>query len=261
MTTTTAIIQAYEQLKQALNSHTQVLPLTEENPAITVEEAYQVQLKLIDDALAAGDTVSGKKIGLTSLAMQNLLGVDQPDYGQLLDSMAVENNGQIETASLFQPKIEGEIAFVLKEDLAGPNVTKEQVLAATAYVVPSLEIVDSRIKDWQIKLADTVADNASSALYVLGNQQTEVEGLDLTKVTMRLLQNGSVINEGSGADVLGHPATCVAWLANKLIEYGVTLKKGEIILSGALTAAVVANPGDTFTAEFSDIGSVSVKFI
>ncbi|MGX9135619.1 2-keto-4-pentenoate hydratase [Rummeliibacillus sp. JY-2-4R] len=260
MTTTTAITQAYEQLKGAIKDHISIQALTEANPDFTVEEAYQVQLKLIADELEAGRSVTGKKIGLTSLAMQNLLGVDQPDYGQLLNNMAVENNGTIETATLFQPKVEGEIAFILKEDLVGPNVTEEQVLAATAFVVPSLEIVDSRIKDWQIKLADTVADNASCGLYVLGNQQTEVESLDLTKVTMRLLQNGSVINEGSGADVLGHPATCVAWLANKLFEYGVTLKKGEIILSGALTAAVVAKPGDTFTAEFSDIGSVSVKF-
>lgn len=260
MTTTTAITQAYEQLKRAINSHTSIKPLTLENPDFSVEEAYNVQLKLIEDELKAGHVITGKKIGLTSIAMQNLLNVDQPDYGHLLNYMALENNGEIEISKLFQPKVEGEIAFILKEDLIGPNVTKEQVLAATEYIVPSLEIVDSRIKDWQIKLADTVADNASCGLYVLGDQQIHVEERDLTKVTMRLLQNGSVINEGSGADVLGHPATCVAWLANKLYEFGGELKKGEIILSGALSAAIVANAGDTFTAEFLDIGSVSVKF-
>lgn len=192
--------------------------------------------------------------------MQSLLGVDQPDYGHLLASMEIPNGGAVSLRTLFQPKIEGEIAFVLKEDLAGPNVTIEQVMRATDYVVPAIEIIDSRIKDWKINLIDTVADNASCGLYVLGSNKVTINEIDLKSVTMQLLKNNEIVNEGKGTDVLGDPALCVAWLANKLYEYGVSLKAGEVILSGALSTAVVAEPGDTFVAKFSTLGEATVQF-
>lgn len=251
---------AYEHLRKAETEKKSVAPLTELYPNLTVDEAYHVQLKAIEQKISKGQQIAGKKIGLTSVAMQNLLGVDQPDYGHLLNTMEVSDKGTIETNRLFQPKIEGEIAFVLKHDLQGPSVTVEDVLAATAYIVPALEVVDSRITDWKIKLPDTIADNASCGLYVLGKERFPVDGADLAKIEMKLFRNGELINTGYGADVLGHPATCVAWLANKLFEYGVTLKANEVILSGALSAAVEATKGDTFTAEFSCLGKVEVSF-
>ena len=254
------IQEAWQHLKQAEEEKKSVSPLTDLHPGLTVEDAYRVQLKAINEKVEGGRTITGKKIGLTSFAMQKLLGVDQPDYGHLLDSMEVKANGEIPLDGLFQPKVEGEIAFVLKKDLKGPYVSAEDVLDATDYVVPSLEIVDSRIKDWKIKLPDTIADNASCGLYVLGEEKFPLEGLDLAKIEMALYKNGELMNRGSGADVLGHPANCVAWLANKLSEYDVTLKAGEIVLSGALSAAVEVREGDRFTAEFTELGNVSVSF-
>ncbi|MGE8081688.1 2-keto-4-pentenoate hydratase [Peribacillus loiseleuriae] len=252
--------EAYEYLLQAEQTKKSVAPLTDLFPNLTVDEAYQVQLKAIDQKVKDGQKIVGKKIGLTSFAMQELLGVDQPDYGHLLDSMVVVNIGTINSEALFEPKVEGEIAFVLNKDLKGPGVTGEEVLAATDYIIPSLEIVDSRITNWKIKLQDTVADNASCGLYVLGDEKFTIDGLDLTKIEMSLYKNGELMNKGKGADVLGHPATCVAWLANKLSEYDVILKAGEVILSGALSAAIAGEKGDVFTAEFSDLGKVEVSF-
>ncbi|KKK39249.1 2-keto-4-pentenoate hydratase [Mesobacillus campisalis] len=251
--------EAYRHLQEAEEGRA-VSPLTELYSSLTVDEAYQVQLKTIEQKVSEGQRIVGKKIGLTSFAMQNLLGVDQPDYGHLLEHMEVKNKGEIALNTLFQPKVEGEIAFILKKDLKGPSVTEQEVLEATDYIVPSLEIVDSRIKDWKIKLQDTIADNASCGLYVLGEQKVELEGLDLTKIEMSLYKNGELINQGTGADVLGHPAKCVAWLANKLSDYSVILKAGEVILSGALSAAVDAQKGDSFTAEFTKLGKVEVSF-
>ncbi|WP_053363376.1 fumarylacetoacetate hydrolase family protein [Bacillus sp. FJAT-27251] len=256
------ISKAVQLLDDAYEKHESIpVPLSTQDPAMTIDDAYQIQLRRIEKATDEGSRITGKKIGLTSLAMQNLLGVDQPDYGHLFHSMEVPNGGTVSLSSLFQPKIEGEIAFVLKQDLTGPNVSVEDVLGATDYVVPAIEIVDSRIKDWKIKLVDTVADNASCGLYVLGTNKVKISDVDLKSVTMKLLKNNEVINEGSGTDVLGDPAFCVAWLANKLHEYGVSLKAGEVILSGALSAAVEAKPGDQFTASFSTLGEASVQFV
>lgn len=251
---------AYEQLLQAETQQRSIPPLTALYPELSVEEAYRVQLKMIDSKVRKGERIVGKKIGLTSLAMQNLLGVGEPDYGHLLNRMESTEDELISMEGLFEPRVEGEIAFVLKKDLQGPNVTVEEVLEATDYVVPSLEIVDSRITNWQIKLADTVADNASSGRFVLGKQRLPVQGVDLTAIEMVFYKNGEPYNRGSGKDVLGHPAACVAWLANKLHAYGVTLKAGEVILSGALSAAANAVCGDRFRAEFTQLGSVEATF-
>lgn len=248
------------QLAQAEATQVGIDPLTSTDPQITVDEAYYIQLENIKKKLSEGQKIVGKKIGLTSVAVQKMLGVDEPDYGHLLDSMVVENGGTIDCKTMLQPKIEGEIAFVLKKDLKGPNVTAVDVIQATDYVLPALEIVDSRVQDWKIKLQDTVADNASSGLYVLGGKPTKLEDIDLELVGMVLSQNGEMVNTGVGAAALGNPATCVAWLANRLADYDISLKAGEVILSGALSGMVVANPGDSFTARFAHLGQVSVNF-
>ena len=261
MVTKTNVSQIVDLLNEAETTGVSIAPITEQVNALTINDAYAAQLERIEQKVKENDVITGKKIGLTSIAMQQLLGVDQPDYGHLLKSMEVKNGEEVSLNSLFQPKIEGEIAFVLKKDLVGPNVTEEDVRQATDYVIASIEIVDSRIKDWKIKLEDTIADNASCGLYVLGEKKLKLDDVDLKSVTMQLLRNGEVVNEGKGTDVLGDPAICVAWLANKLFEYGITLKAGEIILSGALSAAVVAEPGDDFTVRFTELGDVDVKFI
>jgi 2-keto-4-pentenoate hydratase len=253
-------IKYSEHLEKAAIAGKGVEPITVMYPDITIQEAYQIQLATIDKKVATGSRIIGKKIGLTSLAMQQLLKVDQPDYGHLLDDMVVENGGTIPFSRVLQPKVEAEIAFVLKKDLIGPRVTAVEVLLATAYVLPALEIVDSRIADWKIKLQDTVADNASSGLYVLGGKPVAPHEVDLTLAGMVFYKNGEIVNTGVGAAALGNPAACVAWLANKLFEFGITLKAGEVILSGALSAAVNAEPGDHFRARIAHLGEVSVKF-
>lgn len=247
-------------IKSAWKNGEGVQPLTTLDPNLTIDEAYQVQLRTIENDVENGQIITGKKIGLTSLAMQEMLGVDEPDYGHLLNKMEVKNGGEISFKDVLQPKVEGELAFILKDDLVGPNVTTWDVLKATDVVVPSLEVVDSRIKDWEITLADTVADNASSGLYVLGGRPKKLTDVDVKQVGMSLHKNGVLQNTGVGAAALGDPAKCIAWLANKLAEYDITLKAGEVILSGALSAAIDAEPGDEFVAKFSDFGEVRVSF-
>ncbi|OMP67215.1 2-keto-4-pentenoate hydratase [Domibacillus epiphyticus] len=235
-------------------------PLTEVMTDFDVKNAYYVQLETIAEKVKAGRKITGKKIGLTSKAMQTLLGVEEPDYGHLLDDMVIENGGAISVKRLLQPKVEAEIAFVLKKTIKGPGITPIDVMKATDYIVPSLEIVDSRIRDWKIKLADTVADNASSGLYLLGGKPAKPSEVDLEMIGMVFEKNGEIVNTGVGAAALGHPASCVAWLANKLSEFDIALEAGEVILSGALSAAVDAKAGDVFTAKFAHIGQVSVRF-
>lgn len=179
-----------------------------------MEDAYQIQLETIRRKTQSGLEVSGKKIGLTSKAMQEVLGVNEPDYGHLLDVMKIENNGCISSLRLIQPKVEAEVAFILKKDLHGPNITVNDVIDATDYVVASIEVVDSRVMDWKIKLPDTVADNASSGLYILGDRKIHLSEIDLPSIQMSLYKNGEFMNQGTGEAVLGNPATCVS-LAGK----------------------------------------------
>lgn len=251
-----------EHLLEAYETGKGVAPLTELEPELNITDAYGIQLDFVDKKLADGRTIVGKKVGLTSKAMQESLGVDEPDYGHLFDDMVIEENpGKLTKDQVIQPRVEGELAFILKEDLQGPNVTIEDVLQATDYITAAIEIVDSRVADWKIKLEDTVADNGSSAYYLLGDTQFKPEELDRIGVEMQLYQNDELINEGNGAAVLGDPAYCVAWLANKLSEFGITLKSGEVILAGALSAAITANPGDVFTCKFSEgLGDVTIEF-
>jgi len=236
-------------------------PLTEEYAGIEIADAYRIQLSLIEMKKADGAKVVGKKIGLTSKAMQKMLNVDQPDYGHIFEGMMVEDGDRFPTKELIQPKIEPEIAFILDRDLKGPGVTSIQVLAATAFVLPALEIIDSRIEGWKIKLCDTIADNASSARVVLGGPPRRVDQLDLRLVGMVMEKNGEVVQTGAGAAALGHPANAVAWLANAVGSFGVTLNAGEVIMPGALCGATDVAEGDTIRASFDGMGSVSVRFV
>ena len=202
----------------------------------------------------------GHKVGLTAKAMQQMLGVGEPDYGHLLSDMFFDNGGTVDVQTLLQPRVEVEIAFRLRSPLAGLNVTADDVLAATAAVAPSIEIIDSRIADWKITLADTIADNASSAGVVLGpwSQLADVSPLDA--IVADLIKNDLVVASGKGADVLGHPAAAVAWLANKLATLGITLDADHVVMPGSCTKAIDIESGDTIRAEFSDLGAASVVF-
>jgi len=249
-----------EMLLAAEKQRKPIPPLTGSDPGITVDEAYRVQLWVMDIKKSSGQIVVGKKIGITSLAMQSMLGVKEPDYGHILNGMMVMEGEKIPTGDLIQPRIEGELAFVLKEDLKGPGITMTDVIRCSEGVIPALEIIDSRIVDWKIKLPDTVADNASSARIVLGGKITPLLGLDLRTVGMLLEKNGEVIATAAGAAVLGNPPQAVAWLANKLALYGIPLRKGEVILSGSLTAAVPVGSADFIRADFGPLGDVKIKF-
>ncbi|MDR3123469.1 MAG: 2-keto-4-pentenoate hydratase [Treponema sp.] len=254
-------IAAYaEQLFNAERDRKAIPPLTDQDQSLTIDDAYQIQLANVKRVLEMGHTISGKKIGLTSEGIQKQLGVNEPDYGHLFAAMDCKD-GNINTGALLQPKIEGEIAFVLKADLAGGTVSREDVLAATDYVAAAFEIVDSRVADWKIKLVDTVSDNASSGRYVLGSKRLKLSEVDLPTVAMKLYKNGELAGEGTGAAVLGDPCVSVAWLANRLWAYGVTLKAGEVILSGAFSAAPPAKKGDIFRADFSSFGTVEAQFV
>lgn len=248
------------ELLRAERERTSVRPLTERFPDLTIDQAYRVQLAGVQARLNEGRRVIGKKIGLTSKAMQELLGVSEPDYGHLFDHMIVPNGQPISTDRLLKPRCEGEIAFLLARDLEGPGVTIATVLASTEAVMPALEIVDSRIRDWDIKIQDTIADNASSGMVVLGGRPTSVRDLDLSLIGMVLKKDGEIVDTGAGAAALGHPASAVAWLANKLSEFEVTLKAGEVVLSGSLATAPWAVAGDHFRADFDRLGHVAVRF-
>ena len=248
-----------KELRAAEESRTPIAPLAG-RAELDVADAYAIQQTNVDLKLAAGDRIVGRKIGLTSRAMQTQLGVDQPDYGALLGSMGIENGGTMAAAELLQPRIELEIAFLLRRPLEGPGVTVAQALAATDAVFPSLEIIDSRIADWKIGLVDTVADNASSGRFVLPSRLTPARGLDLRLLGGVMEINGVLTSWSCGAAALGHPALCVAWLANALAAYGQRLEEGDIVLSGALDKSVPIQAGDTVRAEFDRLGAASVHF-
>lgn len=250
-----------QQLHQALSNCQALAPLTDTYPGMTLEQAYQVQLSMIQRRLDDGQRIIGKKIGVTSKVVMDMLGVDQPDFGHLLSDMLYADGAAIAIDDLIAPKAEGEIAFVLKEDLRGPGITVADVLRATAYVMPCFEIVDSRIRDWKIRIQDTVADNASAGAFVLGGQGVAPRDVDLACVGMTLEKNGEVVATGAGAAALGHPANAVAWLANKLGQLGIGLNKGEVILSGSLAAMVPVQAGDQLRISLGGIGSASVRFV
>ncbi|EIT67864.1 fumarylacetoacetate hydrolase family protein [Hydrocarboniphaga effusa] len=251
-----------DELFDALRSRRTLAPLSGRVDGIDIDDAYRISLHFLDRRIASGERVIGKKIGVTSKPVQDMLGVHQPDFGFLLDVMQVEDGSTVSLskARLIQPRAEGEIAFVLSRDLQGPGVTEADVIAATDYVCACFEIVDSRIRDWKIRIEDTVADNASCGVFVLGHDRVSPRSLDLAAVTMQIQKNGEHAASGIGSAVQGHPAAAVAWLANTLGRYGIPFKAGEIILSGSLAPLLPASAGDRFDMQLQGIGSASITF-
>jgi 2-oxopent-4-enoate hydratase len=249
-----------DELWEADRSAKPIAPLTERHPDLVLSDAYAIQTINIDRRVAAGQRVIGRKVGLTSRPMQELLGVDEPDFGVLTDEMMVEDGDLIALERLNQPRVEAELAFVMERDLAGPGITTGVALAAIAGALPAVEIVDSRVADWKIKLVDTVADNASSGLLVVGGRMRPVAELDLRLLGVAVSRRGELIDTGAGAAALGNPARCVAWLANKLGAFGAGLKAGDIVLPGAVHKMVPVAPGDVFRADFAHLGAVTVRF-
>lgn len=252
--------QLADELWEADRSASPVAPLTERHPQLGIEDAYAIQSINIQRRISAGQRVIGRKVGLTSKPMQQLLGVDEPDFGVLTDEMFVEDGDLIDLGRLVQPRVEAELAFVMETDLAGPGVTTAGALRAIAGALPAVEIVDSRVADWKIKLVDTVADNASSGLLVVGGRMLPVADLDLRTLGVVVSRHGEIIDTGAGAAALGNPARCVAWLANQLGSFGDGLKAGDIVLPGAVHKMVGVQPGDVFRAEFAHLGPVTVRF-
>ena len=248
-------------LYTALTSQQTIEPLSTRHPSLTIEDAYAIQQHLLARRIAQGERVIGKKIGVTSEAVMNMLGVFQPDFGWLTDGMVYNEGEAIPASSLIQPKAEGEIAFLLKKTLKGPGVTAADVIAATQGVMTCFEIVDSRIRDWKIKIQDTVADNASCGVFVLGDRLVDPRDVDLGTCGMVLEKNGEIVATGAGAAALGHPANAVAWLANTLGALGIALEAGEVILSGSLAAMVPVKAGDNLRVTIGGIGSCSVRFV
>jgi 2-oxopent-4-enoate/cis-2-oxohex-4-enoate hydratase len=258
----TKIAALGDELYAALAGRYVLDPLTTREPAIGIDDAYNISLHLLKRREAGGERVIGKKIGVTSKPVQDMLGVHQPDFGFLTDRMHIADGSRVSLAAakLIQPRAEGEIAFVLNKDLRGPGVTEEQVLDATDYVSPCFEIVDSRIRDWKIRIQDTVADNASCGVFVIGAARIRPRDLDLAAVKMDISKNGAHVASGIGAAVQGHPATAVAWLANTLGRFGIPFLAGEVILSGSLAPLLPITPGDRFDMSLAGIGTASISF-
>jgi 2-keto-4-pentenoate hydratase len=252
--------QIAKALYDAEQNREPIPPLSETHPEIDMEDAYAIQLEGIR-LRTGGDTskIIGWKVGLTSKAVQNMLGVDQPDFGHLLDHTRIDEGTEIKTGEMIWSRIEPEIAFELSADLKGPGVTADDVMKATAYLIPSLEVVDSRVKDWKIKIWDTVADNASCGRFVLGKSRTKPEGIDMKLIGMNFFVDGNLTSTATSAAVIGNPAEAVAWLANTLAPYGHYLRAGQVIMPGSLVAMVDAKPGGNIRAEFDHIGSVEAK--
>ncbi|WP_029113309.1 2-keto-4-pentenoate hydratase [Mycobacterium sp. URHB0044] len=248
------------ELADAERSKVPMKPLTDAYPDIDVVDAYEIQLINIRQRVAEGARVIGHKVGLSSEAMQKMMGVDEPDYGHLLDEMAVFEDVPVAAGRFLYPRVEVEVGFILADDLPGEGCTEDDVLAATAAFAPSIELIDTRITDWKIKLCDTIADNASSAGWVLGKGRVSPKDIDIRNIDAVLTRNGEKVAEGRSDAVLGNPVTAVAWLARKVDQFGVRLKAGDIVLPGSCTRAIDARPGDDFVADFDGLGSVRLSF-
>jgi 2-oxopent-4-enoate/cis-2-oxohex-4-enoate hydratase len=251
-----------DELYAALRAQAVLAPLTEREPAITIDDAYYISLRFLERRLADGEKVIGKKIGVTSKPVQDMLDVRQPDFGFLTDRMHFPNGAAIPVAgNLIAPRAEAEIAFRLKSDLVGPNITEADVLAATECIMPCFEIVDSRIRDWKIRIQDTVADNASCGVFVLGEAEADPRAHDLPNLKVTVFKNGKPLSEGLGSAVQGNPLTAVAWLANTLGRYDIPFRAGDIILSGSVVPLEPVGPGDEMRCEVEGIGSASCSFV
>jgi len=248
------------ELHTAMQERQTVAPLTDRHPDISIDDAYHISLQMLHRRMEAGENVIGKKIGVTSKAVQNMLNVHQPDFGYLTNTMVFNDEMPI-SKLLIQPRAEGEIAFVLKKDLIGPGITNADVLAATEVVMPCFEVVDSRIEDWNIKIQDTVADNASCGLFALAEAAAvDPRKIDLATCGMVVSKNGSTISTGAGAAALGSPVNCVAWLANTLGRFDIGLKAGEVILSGSLVPLEPVVAGDTMSVRIGGMGRCDLHF-
>jgi len=261
MLTDTERRAAADALAEAERTRIPIDPLSNRWAAIDVVDAYEIQLANIADRLKAGAIVRGHKVGLSSRAMQSMMGVDEPDYGHLLDDMFFFEGDAVPAGRYLYPRVEVEVGFVLGAPLSGPACTVADVLAATEFVCPAIEIIDSRIRDWKIAIADTIADNASSAGVVLGGRRTPLAGVDLRTIGAVLRRNGEIVQTGAAGAVLGNPATAVAWLANTVHRFGVSLEAGHVVLPGSCTRAVDVRPGDVVRADFDLLGPVSVRFV
>jgi 2-keto-4-pentenoate hydratase len=259
-TTPSSAVELADLLWRAEIDRRAIDPITDGFPRFGSVEAYEVQTVNIERRVAAGATIRGRKVGLTSRSSQRLLGVSEPNYGVLLSDMFVDDGDEIPLRMLIQPRVEAELAFVMADDLAGPGVTTVNALMAIGAVLPAIEVVDSRISDWRIRIGDTVADNASSARVVVGSRAVPAMSIDLCHLGVLFYRNGSPVESGAGAAVLGNPARCVAWLANTLGSLGSGLRRGDVVLSGALHRMVPVRAGDSFRAEFAHLGGVSVSF-
>lgn len=254
-----AVLSAAEALRRARASRTAIAPISQSHQIAGLAQAYAVAALNTEHALASGRVVSGKKIGLTSKAVQQQLGVDRPDHGVLFADMEFRDGDELPMGRLMQPKAEGEVAFVVGRDLTDHQMTWGRFLLGLEYALPALEIVDSAIADWKITLADTVADNASCGLYVLGTEPRRISDLDLLTLGMHLARNGETVSVGSGAACLGHPLKAAYWLARTMAELGQPLRAGDVILSGALGPMFTFQSGDELALDLGPLGRVKCR--
>ncbi|MEX1058297.1 MAG: fumarylacetoacetate hydrolase family protein [Natronospirillum sp.] len=249
------------ELLTALRSQSMVQPLSERYPGITVPDAYAIQQKLTQLRVESGERVIGKKIGVTSRPVMDMLGVRQPDFGMLTNTMVLAQGESLSLSTMIQPKAEGEIAFVMKDRLQGPGTTNADVLRDVEGVMACFEIVDSRVEDWRIKIEDTVADNASCGMFILGDRMVSPSELDLFSIGMVLEKNNAIVGTGAGAASMGSPVAAVAWLANTLGKLGMALEAGDVVLSGALSAMVPVAAGDQFRMTLAGVGGCAFNAV
>ena len=263
MLTTDQRTELADLLQTAETKREPIPPLVDTYPDMDAADAYEIQLVNVRRRVT-GVPIVGHKVGLSSKAMQQMMGVDEPDYGHLLEDMRVHDGATVPASRYCYPRVEVEVGYVLGEDLPGEGCTEEDVIAATEAVIPSIELIDSRIRDWKISLPDTIADNASSAGFVLGRARLSPADLDLRAIDATLHRNGEQVAEGRSDAVLGDPTVAVAWLARKVADFGVRLRAGNVILPGSCTRAIDARPGDEFRAVFShdgaELGDVNLTF-
>lgn len=253
--------QLAAELLDAEEKSSPIEPISARFPSATIDDAYAIQVEGVRLRVQRGDPVRGHKVGLTARVMQEQFGVDTPDFGQLRASMFHFEGTPVKSTALIAPRVEPEISFVLARPLHGPGVTAADVLAATDFVVPSLEVIDSRIKDWQINIVDTIADNASSAMVVIGGNRTHLSEIDPRLIGVTVRADGEVVETGTSGAVLGNPVNAVAWLANTLAEHGQGMEAGDLVMPGSCTRAIPLLPGSTVSADFDVLGHVSITVV